>query len=68
MNDRGFEGWREFFDFAGPIGKQRSGGDNEARTRRRVGAVTLREQQKRQDLDGLAKTHVVGEAGPKPKT
>ena len=68
MHDRGFEAWREFFDLAGPIGEQRSGRDNEARARRRVGAVALRKQQQRQDLDGLAETHVVGEAGPEPET
>jgi len=68
MHDRGFEARREFFDLAGPIGEQRSGRDNEARTRRRVGAVALRKQQQRQDLDGLAEAHVVGEAGPKPET
>jgi len=68
MNDRGFEAWREFFDLAGPIGEQRSGRDEQARTRRRVSAVALRKEQQRQDLDGLTETHVVGEAGPEPET
>jgi hypothetical protein len=68
MNDRSFEVWREFFDFAGPIGEQRSGRDNEARARRRVGPVALDEEQQREDLDGLAEAHFVGEAGAESET
>jgi hypothetical protein len=59
-------GRREARDFLGPIGHQRGGNHQQARA---LGAAFAFLRQKQgQHLDGLAKAHVIGEAGAEAET
>ena len=55
----------EALDLRRPVGQQRCRSDQQARLV--LGSLPLLDQQQRQDLDRLAQTHVVGQAGAKPE-
>ena len=63
MRDHGFQTWREAFELRRPVGEQRGGGHQKAGCPGAVRLLTEYEQQ-RQHLNGLAQSHVIGQASP----
>ena len=57
------ETWRETFDLAFPVPDYRSRRNEQCRTRVAAAPASSRCEQERQQLDGLAEPHVVGETG-----
>src|SRR5207253_3166300 len=63
MGGYGFQTWREASELRRPVGEQRDGGHQKAGCSGAVRLLTKYEQQ-RQHLNGLAQSHVIGQAGP----
>src|SRR5437879_5517755 len=63
MGGYGFQTWREASELRRPVGEQRGGGHQKAGCSGAVRLLTKYEQQ-RQHLNGLAQSHVIGQAGP----
>ena len=63
MRDYGFQTWCEAFELRRPVGEQRGGRHQKAGC---PGAARMptEYEQKRQHLNGLAQSHVIGQAGP----
>ena len=61
MRDHHTQRWREARRLGRPVGEKRGGRNQEAR--RGVRLASIERQKQGEDLNGLAKTHVVGEAG-----
>ena len=61
MRDQRLQSRREAFHFRRPVRQQRSRCDQQARLRFRAG-LALENQQQRKHLNGLAESHVVGQA------
>ena len=57
----------ESLDLRGPVGEQRGRAPPAGSACGRSSALLLQHQQQRQDLDGLAEPHVVGETGAEPQ-
>jgi hypothetical protein len=68
MRDHDLQTRREARGFERPVGQKRSRRDQEAwRLLCRALGLLIERLKQRQDLDRLAETHVVGEAGAEPK-
>ena len=63
VSDQRLQPRREAFDFRRPVGEQRCRRHQQARLRLRA-VLALEHQQQRKHLDGLAESHVVGQARP----
>ena len=66
MDDERLQARREARDLRRPVGEQR-GRRHQQRRLALARPLLLQHQQQRQDLDGLAEPHVVGEAGAEPE-
>ena len=62
MRDKSVQAGRETLDLGSPVGQQRRRRHQQAGPLR-IGLLRLAHQQQREHLDGLAQSHVVGEAG-----
>ena len=66
MREHRFDCRRKARDLAGPVRKQRGGGHEQARLALAL-RIRLQQQKQREDLNGLAEPHVIGETGPEPQ-